>query len=750
MKQIRARRLLLKITILISGGIAWLAPPISSYATGYFGPTEYLPQSQQRLLASPEFYWEQELLRIAREFPAPEKLRTSVPFDSSVFRDIPVKEELGKATAVADNQDFATALQTGRIQPPDAALATQQQEAARKAIENPTTVTILPEEFPSEFADYHRGAFAYTQGKEHWEDARTAWENLLKRPVEERSARSVWAAFMLGKLAMKSGDYPTAIQWFHTTRELAKKGFADSLGMAADSYGWEGRCEWKQNDPEKAARMFLTQLNLGDKSAIVSLKALIPDRSPVEGMLNYGAEPDDMSTWSAQQKQEMAQKAQEGLQLAATSPLLQRLVTAHILATASGLLEDSDSKQVQDRCSHWLQILAKEKSTKLEDTAYLGWLAYIGGNYEDATRWLTLSDPNTAVACWLQSKLDLRAGRIQEAAQAMSKAWRQIIDSPTLQADLDSDYPSFSFPATASGDFSILRLAFNDFVPSMQILLRGHLWSDAAYLAERVLTTEELKSYVDQMLPLSAQESAEPGNQTVSLRWVLGRRLVREDRYAEAAQYLKPPYDKVLQEYVTALDEGANEKLPKLQRARAYFHAAWIARFQGMELMGTEGAPDGFISGGDFEEFDLAKQRASGQYAVTTFPNGDMVTVEKPMFLKATKQEIARLTNSKTSPNVRFHYRSIAGEIVLRAAKLLNDNTENLADILNTAGQWTKSSNEPLANRIYAVLSKRGAQTKIGKAAIAKHWFVTDQGAWSTEEQTKNETLRKELGIEKP
>ena len=40
-----------------------------------------------------------------------------------------------------------------------------------------------------------------------------------------------------------------------------------SLALAADSYGWEGRAEWKQAHPEKAAPLFLTQLALGDESA---------------------------------------------------------------------------------------------------------------------------------------------------------------------------------------------------------------------------------------------------------------------------------------------------------------------------------------------------------------------------------------------------------------------------------------------------------------------------------------------------
>src|SRR6202008_4475737 len=110
----------------------------------------------------------------------------------------------------------------------------------------------------------------------------------------------------------KTGD-PEAVKSFQITRDLAKAGFADSLGMAANNYGWEGRSEWKQNHPEKAAALFLTQLALGDTSAIVSLKALIPDRSPVEGMLNYGMEADDFNKLTPEQKSAEDQKTQIAL-----------------------------------------------------------------------------------------------------------------------------------------------------------------------------------------------------------------------------------------------------------------------------------------------------------------------------------------------------------------------------------------------------------------------------------------------------
>jgi hypothetical protein len=261
-------------------------------ATGFYGPMFSLDEGGRNLAASPEFYWELEVKRLAGDFHPPEKLRRG-----GLDPDQPNEERKAgqsRVTGEADERDFAAALQAGEIKPADPAEATRQAEAARAVINrtSATSTEILPAEFPSEFADYHRGAFAYRRGPEHWEEARQAWEVLLQRPERERHYRSVWAAFMLGKIALKRND-PAAVSWFERTREMARAGFADSLGLAADSYGWQGRSEWKQDRPEKAAPLFLTQLALGDESAIVSLKALVPGREPVEGMLNYGPEPDE-------------------------------------------------------------------------------------------------------------------------------------------------------------------------------------------------------------------------------------------------------------------------------------------------------------------------------------------------------------------------------------------------------------------------------------------------------------------------
>jgi hypothetical protein len=107
----------------------------------------------------------------------------------------------------------------------------------------PAPTLTVPEGLPGEFADYLRGAIAYRQKQP--EAARQAWQALLQRPAEQRRQRSTWAAYMLGR---SYGDQnPTeALRWFQQTRDLAKEGYADSLGLASASLGWEAQIALKQ------------------------------------------------------------------------------------------------------------------------------------------------------------------------------------------------------------------------------------------------------------------------------------------------------------------------------------------------------------------------------------------------------------------------------------------------------------------------------------------------------------------------
>src|SRR6266581_1096177 len=568
----------------------------------------------------------------------------------------------------------------------------------------------------------------------------------------------------VGKVALKEKDFPTATQWFQRTRELAKAGFADSSGLAAESYGWEGRAEWKQDHPEKAALLFMNQLALGDASAVVSLKAVIPDREPASGLLNYGPEPEEREKWTDEQKREEEQKETAKLKVAAQDPLLRRLVTVHILATAVSpdyYYTEGLKKEGVNRSARWFNIIQQANLSRVEDGEYLGWISYNAGDYKGAAHWLELSKGDSAAALWLKAKLQLRAGKFADATNTMARAVEIMKTSPAYTShegeqwateDLFAKGEYWGFASRASGDLGGLRLARGDFVQALDVLFRGQLWEDAAFVAERVLTTNELKQYVDALPKTEPPKEGEDYNK--KLRYLLGRRLVREDRYADAKQYLPPPYDKVLEKYVKALKDGANEKLSKTERAHAWFTAAWIARYDGMELMGTEVAPDAFAEGGSSEMPDLAKQRRTGFYETVAYDKNNHVILDKegnqipkkePIPLKATAKEVQRLTANKIKPDVRFHYRLIAGALAMKAAALLPDNSEELADVVNQAGLWVKDRDEKIGNRYYQLIDRRCPKTKIGQADIAKHWFVDTEGPWSKAEHEAREAFHKEF-----
>src|SRR5207245_7923415 len=131
------------------------------------------------------------------------------------------------------------------------------------------------------------------------------------------------------------------------------------------------------------------------------------------------------------------------------------------------------------------------------------------------------------------------------------------------------------------------------------------------------------------------------------------------------------------------------------ERAHAWFTAAWIARYDGMELMGTEVAPDAFAESGEFETPDIAKQRRSGVYQTVSYDKeGNEKKKNLPVVLKDSAKEVRRLNANKISPDIRFHYRLVASALAIKAAALLRDGSEVLADVGTRAGLLEKDVDE--------------------------------------------------------
>ena len=241
------------LILLLTAGLAGLAGA-ALWACGPFFPP-WLLTSEAGILEAPTTW-----LRDA--------LQPLLPAGQAPFPALPSEDDPSVQTTKADFADVQAAVVALDLPADrrDALLARHRQlrEALTGAVQKEAGETArleVPAGLPGEFADYLRGAVAFHQGRE--EEARAAWEKLLARPAAERRRRSTWAAFMLGKSALAT-DAAAAVRWFERTRELASQGFADSLGLAESSLGWQARAEMSRGRFDEALKLYLQQQKAGD------------------------------------------------------------------------------------------------------------------------------------------------------------------------------------------------------------------------------------------------------------------------------------------------------------------------------------------------------------------------------------------------------------------------------------------------------------------------------------------------------
>jgi hypothetical protein len=187
-------------------------------------------------------------------------------------------------------------------------------------------------------------------------------------------------------------------------------------------------------------------------------------------------------------------------------------------------------------------------------------------------------------------------------------------------------------------------------------------------------TQQDLSDYAPSS---SGQEDSNVAPLSVSarLRNLLGRRLMREGRYDEA-----PVYFDNIKLYATAnwyaeLRNDAESKWWPTKRAFAYFYAAQLARYNGMELLGYEMSPDYATFGGNYS-------LESSELKV-----GPLVAQE----------EVNRQQASIAQPDKRYHYRYVANALASRAADHLPHTSQAFAAVLCAAAGWNTDPEEKAA-----------------------------------------------------
>ncbi|MBK5377633.1 hypothetical protein JFT81_23705 [Pseudomonas sp. TH43] len=572
---------------------------------------------------------------------------------------------LGKAIAGLKSLTPAASTQNGLYaEPTDPAEERGKVEAAGPIAEQQALVTRLRTftdardayaqgaSLPAEIRLYVAGAVAFNVGEHQL--AVDYFRQLLALPPDQRPLRSTWAAYSEGRaLFAMSPDaddmldpLEEAIAAFRQTRQLSIDGFSDPLGLGVASLGEEARAARLTGGWDNAINLYAAQSVHGSSVGYTSLKQLANELADMP-------EP------------ELAKLMQhEGVQ---------KLVTASLISRLGGSFGDEPPNQKK-----LLKVLQNSTRGSFDNADRLAAVNYQQGDYANAKAFLEHAGDG-GLAWWLRAKLAVRDGDKNAAVAAYAKAAQAFPQSEDWgnRRTPDWAFESVQPKCRVEGESAILALQRGEYLQAFVQLYRSNeiYWFDAATVAERVLTVDELKRYVDENVPappvLTQQDRDNYVQLSVAakLRNLLGRRLLREGRYAEAVGYFDNPDLQHKAELYAQQRLKADAAWWPTKRASALYNAAWTARDWGMDILGYEMAPDYATLGGNYS----------------------LESVELKVGPLISEAEVQRQKASQAQPDQRYHYRFVATELASRAADNLPHTSQAFAAVLCNAAGFNSS-----------------------------------------------------------
>lgn len=522
-------------------------------------------------------------------------------------------------------------------------------------------------QLPSELKLYLAGAVAFAAGDPAL--AAGYFKKVLALPAEQRASRSTWAAYSLGRalfaMSVEADAAPDLLEQsrkaFEQTRQLSIDGFSDPLELGVASLGEEARVVRTAGDWNRAIELYATQKLHGSAVGYESLKLLMADLMTL---------PEDQVA-----------------ELLKGQPV-QQLVTASLISRLGWSFGDQPPNEQK-----MIKLLQNSTRGSLENADRLAAMNYQQGDYASAKAFLEHAGDG-GLAWWLRAKLAVREGDKTAAAAAYAKAAQAFPQNESWgeRRTPDYDYETLQPKCRVEGESAILALQRGDYLQAFDQLYRSQsiYWFDAATVAERVLTLEELKHYVDTQVPapppLSQQERDNyvPLPVAASLRNLLGRRLLREGHYEEAPAYFDNVDLQNKAKSYAILRKEADAAWWPTTRAAALFNSAVVARKAGMEILGYEMAPD-------FATFDGNYVLDSAELKV-----GPLVAAD----------EVKRQQASVAQPDERYHYRFVATALASRAADNLPHTSQAFAAVLCATAGWNSSLEEE--NAFYQRYVKEG------------------------------------------
>lgn len=613
----------------------------------------------------------------------------SLRFASALAQLIPQDLQLrvvDTPTAEAEAADLRAALLAASVpvEHIDARIASV--AAYRAQFETPTRSDEPPlalPDLPDEFRLYLLGARAWHRGDR--DQAERHFEAVLALPSARRRFRSTWAAYMLARNDAWLGDRCLATdRAFTKVRELAAAGFHDSLGLAAASIGQQGQCWYHAGDTTRALGIYLEQLATGDATAQDSIDLTLAARftAVAEGR----ADLDEL----------------------ARHDRLRELVGPWLVGDTRAQLEWS---------TLWLAALEHARVEHAVAAGPLAWAAYRTGEMDVAARWARLGardlDHGDPLARWVLAKLELRNGDIEAAAAALARTELEF----TLTLDHEPELRVVEWrydsggeaKASAATELGVLELRRDRFIPAFEAFVRGDSYIDAAYVAEQLLTFDELGDVLERFdAGPAATDRPSDFSFDHRLRWLHARRLARAGQWHRALPHYPDEWRAEAEAQAKDLDALEDPALANIERARLLWRVAQRTRSHGMELQGTELDPDWTIYDGHFSQPSIWSSRSEDQSAT-----GPSEAERARYFANLLGQEPLR----------RFHYRWEAAEYAWQAAELLPDHHPATARVLCIAGGWIADRDPAGAEPFYRDMVRRNRAVDIAQWADSARWF---------------------------
>ena len=560
-------------------------------------------------------------------------------------------------------------------------------QAARAATDGAAAL-VAGAGLPSAVVDYIAGAVEFHA--ERYEQAASYFDAIDALPPEQRAIRQVTAAYMKGRIHQLQGDAEAARAAFRAARADAEAGAPDPMGLAVASFGEEARVDLIEaglitpapwpievvDDPAKASSLIGHAVRLYAEQAARESKIALLSLRQVASLLVADADV---------------------LTQAIEDPLVRRLLVAYAVSR-EGPWDEESSEVVS--ASVIEAVLRLPTPTGGDEIDRLAALAYQTSRYDVAERLTAKTD--RPLGLWVRAKLALRHSDREAAVRDWTAA---LMASHKAGDDNDLDDDTRT---RLRGEAAVAKLSAGAYEDSLRLLFPAAqtYWGDVAYVAERILTVDELKSFVDGLPPAdpkprrASSDEPLPRDHSEDLRALLARRLARVGRIAEALPYYPASIDRwsddpterqvpvaaEARDYAEAVAAAQPTwRWRNISRAEALFNVAMLSRKRGMELLGTEGPPDVAAVDGSFAG-GYGQESPRGTVDTTT-----RTDTREPLL---GPDEATRFAASAPQPDKRFHYRVIAADRALEAADLLPQGSQAYAAALCWATRFAFDSDD--------------------------------------------------------